>query len=638
MYGVGLPYLNSVVREPQTLQKLRDDAAFKTFVISEWRSRSLLTRLLQLRFSKDKIKEMTTKQLIEAVYQCSVESEYRSAVQEKQEVKDFAVRRALPDPEPAKKDTQVKLVLSYLKTSIFKEGCYYTMPRDLFTQSILRTGAPDVTTLTNCAKECLDIVLRPDEDIDFEPDTSVTFIVTDTAPEHRHVKAAGYIPRSSTDICVVPCDMRFRSTAEMRIVVTADNTSGVVKLNLLHLMKTPGRCMQRTFRWVSKPPLSIPVIRNVLPVAHAEAILPIADVADEGSHALAIPNAATVSTSTRLEVPDSPEDVGSFIVTMGMDNVWAGEKSISFFDCPLCSDSILRMRDAGILEVKVGEFSEMHISLRPSAVQWRAGIGMELPLPISRTRLSSKHVLQCSKLELLIAMREKGWTPAEAREELPAVTAGSTKYIPGWHHPKSYFAALVQRDSILAKIVSFEHRRKDGYYRCLLKLDAAALARTLGTLTGDESDDWFKRTLAAEGGDEDDSSGDDAAPRPAAHEPGAPELIPIADVALAYRGVRRHCAWIDDRLGDAVKVYFDHFTGGGDAQRSYCCCTHHADCIRWRPVNASVDTVVSFCARMYAWNRLGLLPLYPVRTAHMSAQPTEEDVAACVGFLQMVAF
>ena len=160
------------------------------------------------------------------------------------------------------------------------------------------------------------------------------------------------------------------------------------------------------------------------------------------------------------------------------------------------------------------------------------------------------------------------------------MTHASKKFNRAWRLPFSYFAALVMRDSIRKKVATFLHGQKDNYYKCLLRLDQAALARMMAELAGAESDDWFKKTLMREGGDSSSSSdsGDDAPPP----DPHAGIMVSLGQAPLVdinYVGFLRQRVWAHSPA-DEVRVVFDQFSGGGGLQRSCCCCIHH-DCIRW---------------------------------------------------------
>ena len=75
-FGIELPYLCALVREPGSLQRVKDDADFKQFCKKTWDARNVLDRLLHHRFGKAELKEMSHKHKLGLVYQCSAEFEY----------------------------------------------------------------------------------------------------------------------------------------------------------------------------------------------------------------------------------------------------------------------------------------------------------------------------------------------------------------------------------------------------------------------------------------------------------------------------------------------------------------------------------------------------------------------------------
>ena len=641
MYGAGLPYLNAVTREHPNLQLLQDEAGFRNLCISQWRSRSLLKALLKLRFTVEELKAMPVKQQIESVYQCSIEMEYTANTETIGIVVAFEKAQANNQPAPEHQKEVEQVCLNYFKKSVFVAEAYYRMPYDVYNAAAQGDFDPD--SLATCAQDCLDACMEPDVDVNIAEDAIACFMVTDTTPEKRHIKMPDQVARSSSTISVVRCTVMFREAATRRLVVAACLSEGVVRLHLRVLMASMRRSVRETFRWQPQAPVAVPSWRPCRAWQGARPTMP-HSIGDGPPLDLAVPAVAPTDVCTALQLVDNQEVMTAFLQRMTSENRY-GERhrdnsSISFMDSELHRSTVANMAAAGFLHIEVDEFAEWQISLRPEAIDWRAGVGVERPLPVCRCGKRSGSILKAAKLELMIALIEQGWTVATAGERLPPVGVGVAKVRKGFHHPLSYYAALVRRTIILQKIESFEHGKKDGYYRCLLNMNADQLRRMFAMLAGDENDNFFKKQMADNGVDDESSdSREDDPPPPVPPVPGLlalPGPVPVPHVAPDLVGHLRQRCWAlsDD---DAVKVYFDNFTGGSGRQRAYCCCTHHVSCTRWRDVHRETQTLEQFCATMHAWNAMG--PDFEGRVDHMGAPDAPQDaIDATLAILTMAPF
>ena len=126
-------------------------------------------------------------------------------------------------------------------------------------------------------------------------------------------------------------------------------------------------------------------------------------------------------------------------------------------------------------------------------------------------------------------------------------------------------------------MLAIDHRGKDGYYKCLLRVPAERLLKLLADATAEErSDDWFQQLAIADGGapEEEDMvvTGEDLPVRSAdLGDIGLPGPIPV-DVS---GGLWTRCVCRRPGAVDGVKVYFDAQTGGSGRQRGWAACTEH---------------------------------------------------------------
>ena len=274
----------------------------------------------------------------------------------------------------------------------------------------------------------------------------------------------------------------------------ADAATGVVRLDLWHLIEHTERVMRETFAWRAWPPRPIPELRPCLPPG-GPWTMPIEDVVGEPPRSLAL-SRGEGQPSDVLQLLTSNDDVKAFIHGLASQGCWAGQKSIPIITANMRADDIVKMGDAGILQVNEDEFFEMHVSLRPEAIWWRAGLGLDLPWPVVRMRTQTFNVLHCSKLEMVMHLRQQGWVAApRAGLELPPINATSENvYKARWGLAQSYFAALVAKPMILAKVEECHH---DGQGPLLSVLDLYE-RRDLTALTARLERGQERRLLQAE--------------------------------------------------------------------------------------------------------------------------------------------
>jgi hypothetical protein len=98
-YGIQVPHLCSQIREAQNLQTVREDAEFKSFCLSNWRSTKLIDELLVMRVGREELQQLSYNAKVRLVYQCSLVSEYGDQQVASASYKDFT-RQVVAVREP----------------------------------------------------------------------------------------------------------------------------------------------------------------------------------------------------------------------------------------------------------------------------------------------------------------------------------------------------------------------------------------------------------------------------------------------------------------------------------------------------------------------------------------------------------
>ena len=126
MTRVSVPWISARLRERYLLDLL-GDAGFWRCCVEHFRRRSLLDDILKLRFCPKKLATLTVSAKTNAVYQCSLESQYDTKDRAHDAARQFKLEKSLALPESAL-PSQCKVCVTYLK-SLLNSG-YFTVPTD----------------------------------------------------------------------------------------------------------------------------------------------------------------------------------------------------------------------------------------------------------------------------------------------------------------------------------------------------------------------------------------------------------------------------------------------------------------------------------------------------------------------------
>ena len=127
------PYICARLREAANLELLRSNRVFHDMCLTSWRSRKLWDDLLALRFPAETLKSMPTLAKLKAVYQCSLEEQFRSTADSHRQQDYWTDMR--PDLRKHASDKDLPLdrhvCVVYWK-QVFAKHAIYSMPVALF--------------------------------------------------------------------------------------------------------------------------------------------------------------------------------------------------------------------------------------------------------------------------------------------------------------------------------------------------------------------------------------------------------------------------------------------------------------------------------------------------------------------------
>ncbi len=267
-------------------------------------------------------------------------------------------------------------------------------------------------------------------------------------------------------------------------------------------------------------------------------------------------------------------------------------------------------------------------------LQWVVSFAIHTPLPLQRSGSGKPLVQQC-KLELLVGLAQAGWRPGE---HLSKWGNGEARlYDHSLARPKSYFAALLSVDDIIAKGVQFiEHFEKDGYYKCLIHQSPSDLQETLAQMGSEiRSNAWF---VDRSGGDAilDDDAGLQVVP--------AYEAIPdehVLSPLLPLPPAPGDCAtWkrcvVTSPGGLQLKVYFDNGSHSSGRYRGWTDCPFHS-CIRYRFCDEH-GSREALAADMVAWAEVGCQDAFGSHEKHIRYRPAVSRVRELTAVVSLQDF
>jgi len=643
-WGISLPYVCALVREPATIEQLHTSVEFKQFCIDNFHARSLLDKLLHLRIEPDKLKKMLMKEKIGQVYQCTIASEYADA-SDKHEVQQAFVRNTsglkplcdkLTDDESAS--------VTYIK-NVLRPGIFYTMPADLLQQCFASAFVKTPGGCVGCVQRLLDATLAPDETTAFSNDM-VTVLITNTKPENRKTVQPSHVRRRRTLVNLVVRSAASMNTFGTDLVLAPAATVGgdIRTVDCLGFVEQIHRFVRQVHQWKTDTIRALPNIKPMAPALQDNLglSLPILDIADTASgvtdHAM---SSTAVALPPVLDVRARNSALQFAVDQLVLHGNFVGQSVVAFPRTGLDMRDIEALRQSGVVKISWDEFGEAQLAVRPEAIEWSASHRVIAPLPICRVIRPVKCLLKCTKIDLLVMLTRQGWQNDNPTE--PLLPTSPLKCRLSVKPALSYLAAMACKDMIFAKHVpQIHHNQHDHYYRSLIKLEADQLAQMLLEEEG-KTDKWFKQYFEKWAPDESSDSGsegDDLPPRPKppARHAGDHLPLPVLDVVDdAYIPWTRKIVSVEGDPAE-LKVYTSNRNVATGKQEAWLTCLHHADerCIRWRTL---YGTQAEFCAYMYVWHQDGIqLPHIRGRDTHMSHEPDPDTVKDVASRIQLRDF
>ena len=375
--------------------------------------------------------------------------------------------------------------------------------------------------------------------------------------------------------------------------------------------------------------------RSVVPKAE-----PMMNALEDG-YALLLPSSSSGSSGSRELMPALAAQSSEVAVTAAMVSALSKLQDRAGVD-----GSLPLMRYEGVPSTVLGtmighrmittdgdEFGELRLALNHGTTESAALTLLAEPVLACQQGTGASYA-KMSKFELLLRLMQEGW---EESDRLPEYfeLGGDMVHSGALSRPLSYFRALLSWDAIFGKgIEKIAHTAPDAYYKCLLDLPRGRVSAACADNVGQGNAffvDHLKSALVDVGGEDPEQLGDGSREDgdEVCHELALIPLVPVQAVADGWQ----RCV-VTDASGMSYKVYFDHFTGGTDKQRGYVNCPGR-NCIKY---HVCCGTYVSFCTSMYIWMERSRTQLDLSRQDLLTYWPTDVDIAAVQGSLEIVPF
>jgi hypothetical protein len=631
------PYICARLREGMHLERLATGREFHDMCVAQWRSRTLLNKLLEQRIPNAQLETMTNVNKVKFVYQCDLQSEFQSTTLAR---RTQVAWLALTRPVAQDLDKAVQICVSYWKSTLVVGG-YYSLPVDLF-QTAAESSGGGGTADMDPVGEAIDAVAAPTCQLEWTSDKSIcVFQVLSVHPEWRaHIKIPHATP-FGTRIHVSVCTMVDSNPGKETCIVF--NDADVHQALDVHvLVDHMGQALRQCFRW------------NI--VGHKASVKPrqgqVAQVLDCDSYELpsvvGMPQQASASSQEIVPCQPARHTANEHRILAELlrkkaflvgGNGPAMVMDLAHYDVEAAD---LLQKHGAVFHEK-NEFGEVSVALHLSAVSWSVMYGLRSPTQHLRL-IPHEMPAKSSKLQVLFKLQMEGWLPMVGVHGSWSPGAPLHCRADFMKRPASYFLALLRQDAVVAKgVAMISHDQCDGYYKCLLHMPPEPLLAVLDCMEN-ESNAWFESKLQdyhraeLDEGDE----GDVALPLPEAAAVmlgvGPPSELLDDEMLLpsvVASSVRRR-AIVD--LGEGtpiIRVFFDNFTGGSVHQRGFVDCPHHG-CIKYKLVYD--ESMSRYCAWMYLWLRHGIEHPDIDRATHLQWEPRVEDVDAAETTIRTVPF
>lgn len=632
------PYLCAKLREASHLQMLRKSSEFYELCVSSWRKRNLLDTILVTRKTAAELQRMSPKDKVDAIYQCSLEEEYKSTLAARTYQASWKKQLALDVPDQA--SLHDKACAAYWKTTLVTNGIY-SLPRKLFDLAV--NGLDESMRDQHSALEDVLAVVDGPMPETVPADDHVFFQVTNLHPERRYRVPLPHVEQKRHAVNVTVLDVVSTNPKNTFDKVVRNEGDIHMTLDMVWLSTSMDQAVNSCLRWVLKGQMTS--WKLIAKEAALEDDLPPIDCF--ASSAIRVSSSAT-SDSRRLIVESLQRDVYSHSILKELMTRKAFGKAGHTpvrLDSLHCwrSETLSKLQELGVVVIGRDDIGEQLVSVNPDKLQF--GMFCRIVEPLQHIRLSLHNIppLRRSKLDILFSLHLDGWMPGENPQEIK--TDSPKIYRHGLQQPISYFACLLEHKAVCAKGVSIQHGGLDAYYKCLLNLNSDVLQGVIENMANKQNA-WFESKLKQLHVDKDE---DDIQLALGDRDSSAStECVVAADLDLFDVDAPNSVATEVKRIGfsrqlvalhgssSELKVYFDNFSassGGDSDQRGFCNCSHH-NCIRYRPVGC--DSLEEYCAKAWLWySRAGS---FETKHEHLAFEPDAESVKEVVRSIRLKPF
>ena len=631
------PYLCASLRADYNISLLRNNREFYAMCIKEWRSRTLVSRLLSQRFSKSDLATMKQSERIKRVYQSTGADEYKDLSKEFREAARFSAatlhhRTAACPIEP----DNFRTAITYFK-SVLQVGCFYSLPTSIYSECVVvadNTERARTFAGANPVSEAIVAIQGEPEPFDMvDVNTSTYFQVKHCHPEKRvhvdmpHLPAFG----AKSVIHVYECSVSAVDADGVRLFTEEGKFA---ELDAVRLAARMSECVQKLQVWsvLGHRSKYKPSGLQMIPIPDA----PMLGVEPSQQLPSCRPSSSeAIAPAEPLGVRRARSDIIDVLVQKG---AWVRDSAPPVLLTDVdgwCLSDLRGLEAAGAVALHSSEFGELEIRLNRAGLVWTAEVHLGNPTQLSRAVSRNVDPLIVCKLDLALKLVLQGFSDGVLGDSW--TPDGGLHMDLNMRRPISYFQCLVQRFDIITKgAVCIPHRQKDGYYKCLLRLPASRLQAMLALEDHAPGNDWYLAQIKDVAPDESEGENSDDG----RHAPKTPDLLAIENEPPAPTLTRLASHWHRQKVdvGEGtplIKVYFDH--ASEEVQRGFCPSDARTDCCKWMATNQVAD-IREYCAKMYAWHQYRYEDNVTDKQSHLEFVPTTGRIEWVAQHMRMWMF
>jgi hypothetical protein len=638
--NAGPPFISAALGLTDHLQQLRVDRRFFDLCCQRWRSPVLLDELLHLVHTPTELKLMSKQQKLTAVYQCSIEAEFRDMASERVHQQDWLdntrhTRVAGPPDSPM----PWKLCIAYLKAK-FETGFVFSL--DLASFRAACQALDSIAANADPVADVFTFIHGDERPVAFDASWvagAVFFEVLNVHPERRsHVRM--HHSDYDTDVVHVVRREVMKADVPSQRVLLLHKTDSQESLHLRTLVNNFSEVLPSLWGWGHSSFGSAQAFRRpdrsdtFLPALEDCVSFPVAsNILTQRPSSLCnerAPESNVLALASHL-----PNERHSVQVLGDLERMQVGEHvgGVPFEMLPVGDIvQVEALVAVGAIKTSRDDFGSLVIRTEPA---WTRYMPVQIVAEAFFVARSSKDPLVSSKLDVIVSLLRSGWQRSDV-VPTPFEHGAPQVFLLDLRKATSYYVCLaLSADLFEKRIERIPHDKDDMYYQCLLRLQGPALRQFLSgelpragwRLALKTCEEYVPVCNVPE-------ELPDAAPPPGQHAdeqepPLPPLLLALMDTPLEHRR-----ASVQGRAG-IVKVYFDHCTGSTMRQRCYSNCQGgHENCFQWRQADDFV-TRADILNYFYCWATEH--SHFVDRLDHMMWRPSSVDLA-CLGELQIADF